>query len=382
MKVIANPPAGIYNGDLPLGYAYYHTLLDIHARFLNNLGEDVVCHKYSLNALGKRAENLGLNIPLEDHVRNMIEEGQLRDKLNLSFEGEILDCVPESMEKSQEVLVELDKKGYIIRSGDETYLNVGKISSEKDLEGVVEKINFFPGRAKSEFLRMIRKSSDAIKISKPRKYAASNPLGGENISPIFTVANMWEAYFDNEIDFMSCSEKEIARYLLLRFYSQTGISDKLPMKNVFIFNRINPEGGFGEWDMDKLLQDGSDPLRYTFAKSLSFSRQSVDVKKGLLDGGKKFVNLVDNLGTFFQNNGFSERNIAFCEDEKYISDMNGFRFNKVLSGLERDFRQLSREINKSRQGGKLYPFVDSFFRKYSDLVAKLSPFCPGICNDS
>jgi len=55
---------------------------------------------------------------------------------------------------------------------------------------------------------------------------------------------------------------------------------------------------------------------------------------------------------------------------------------KVLEGLERDFRQLSREINKHRQYGKLDPFVGSFFRKYSGLVFKLSPFCPRVCNDS
>jgi hypothetical protein len=76
--IIANPPCGIYKGDLPLGYAYYQTLLDIHTRFLKVFkGLDPICPKYSLNALGKRAENLGLNGTAEDldrYVQEWIEK--------------------------------------------------------------------------------------------------------------------------------------------------------------------------------------------------------------------------------------------------------------------------------------------------------------------
>ena len=99
--IIANPPCGIYKGDLPLGYAYYQTLLDIHSRFLKGSKElEVLCPKYSLNALGKRAENLNLNGTINDldrYVGEWIKKGNLRDKMNFSFSGNILDTSKESI---------------------------------------------------------------------------------------------------------------------------------------------------------------------------------------------------------------------------------------------------------------------------------------------
>ena len=32
LYTIGNPPAGIYSGDINVGYAFYHVLLDVHAR--------------------------------------------------------------------------------------------------------------------------------------------------------------------------------------------------------------------------------------------------------------------------------------------------------------------------------------------------------------
>ena len=116
---IANPPCGIYNGDLPLGYAYYHTLLDIHSRFLRESKSlEVVCSKYSLNALGKRAEGLGLNGTIEDldkYVIQWIKNSTLRDKINLSFSGNVLDTSKPSVEQTKETFRKLYEKGYSFR---------------------------------------------------------------------------------------------------------------------------------------------------------------------------------------------------------------------------------------------------------------------------
>jgi len=114
--IIANPPCGIYKGDLPLGYAYYQTLLDIHSRFLReSKGLEVLCPKYSLNALGKRAENLGLDGTIEGldrYVNEWIKLGSLRDKMNFSFSGNMLDTSKESIEKLKKL--SQSKKGYLL----------------------------------------------------------------------------------------------------------------------------------------------------------------------------------------------------------------------------------------------------------------------------
>jgi len=82
--IIGNTPCGIYRGDLPLGYAYFQTLLDVYARFLQIFKRrEIVFPKYSLNALGLRAEQLGLDgtiTALNRHVKIFIRQGRLRDK--------------------------------------------------------------------------------------------------------------------------------------------------------------------------------------------------------------------------------------------------------------------------------------------------------------
>lgn len=232
--IIANPPCGIYKGDLPLGYAYYQTLLDIHSRFVRVFnGLEVVCHKYSLNALGKRAENLGLNgtiTGLDNYVKKWVEGGALRDRMNFSFKGNMLDTSQESIKQAEKVFKMLFERGYILRKGETYYLDAKKIGKDFDLKSVVQKINFFSRRSEKEFLRVIKGLAEPIRITKKRVYSASNPFGGEEIAPIFVISNLWEAYFEQEIDLVAVSEKEMTRYLMLRFLSQIPISSRLPMK--------------------------------------------------------------------------------------------------------------------------------------------------------
>ena len=382
--IIANPPCGMYKGDLPLGYAYYHTLLDIHSRFLTKFKDlDVICHKYSLNAFGKRAEDLGLNGTLEglnNYVQDWIKDNRLRDKMNFSFEGELLDCDSKSIQQSQKVFSQLNEKGYIIRDGDTYYLDVNKIYSDVDLEAIAENIKFSSSRAKKEFVRLIQKNKEPVRITKDRIYGAQNPLGGENISPIFVVSNLWEGYFNKEIDLMAVSEKELTRYLVLRTYSQAPLSKNLPMKNVLIYNYINPEGGFDKWDLSEITKDGvgSDSLRYAFAKSFSSTKQKTDINKNMLSSGKKLVYLVGNLKKFFLKEGFKIKDLSFDNKGTYFSDMESFKYKKVLSDLESHFREISKEINYSKKEERFNLNKSYLLNEYVQLVNQLSPFCPFI----
>jgi hypothetical protein len=382
---IANPPCGIYKGDLPLGYAYYQTLLDIHSRFTRDFnGMEVVCHKYSLNALGKRAENLDLDgtiMGLDNYVRRWIKRGTLRDRMNFSFSGDLLDTSPESIRQAKTVFRELYKKGYLLRKGEAFYLDAKKIGKDFDLKGIVQKINFFSERSKKEFLRVIERLDDPIRITKKRAYSAPNPFGGEEVAPIFVISNLWEAYFDQEIDLVAVSEKELTRYLMLRFLSQVPISSRLPMRNIFVYNYIEPEGGFESWDMEELTKDGagSDSLRYAFAKSCSLSEQKTELKKGLLEGGRKLVYLTGNLKKLFLKEELRFKGFPSAEDEAYIKGMESFKYSLVLGNLEMKLRQVSRDVNISRDKGTFSSKRAGLFDKYLTLVKELSPFCPFIC---
>ena len=380
--IIANPPCGIYKGDLSLGYAYYQTLLDIHSRFLKIFKKlKVICPKYSLNALGKRAENIGLDGTIGDlneYVKKWIKRGILRDRMNFSFEGNLLDTAPESVRQAKTIFSNLHEKGYLLEKENVFYLDVKKIRNNFDLKSIIQEINFSSVRSKKEFLRIIEKLDEPVRITKKRMYAVANPLGGEEISPVFGISNLWEGYYNQEIDFMAASEKELTRYLMLRFLSQVPTANKLPMRNVFVYNHIMPEGGFGAWNMEELTRDGasSDSLRYSFAKSYSSSKQKTELKKNLLRGGRNLVYLAGNLKSFFLKEGFRFEDFPNITEGEYLKKMNSFKYSLVLEDLEMKLRKVSRDINVARDQGNLNLKKVEFFNIYITLVRKLSPFCP------
>lgn len=382
--IIANPPCGIYKGDLPIGYAYYQTLLDIHSRFLSiSKGLEVICPKYSLNALGKRAENLNLNGTIEDldrYVHCWIEKGNLRDKMNFSFSGNILDTSKESIEQTIEVFRKLYEQGYSFQEEDGFYLNVKKIKRNFNLEEISQDINFFSSRSRNEFTRIIKNLSKPVKITKKRKYSVSNPFGGENISPIFGISNLYEGYFSKEIDFMASSEGELTRYLMLRFLCQIPISKNLPMKNILIYNYINPEGNSKDWEMNNLTSNevSSDSLRYSFAKCFSLSEQKTGLKQDLLKGGRKLVYLTGNLKNLFLNEGLNIKEFQDVRDEIYIKRMENFKYSQVIEDLEIKLKEVSKDINNLRNRRDFDIQRKGLFSKYLILVNKLAPFLPFI----
>jgi len=380
--IVANPPCGIYKGDLPLGYAYYQTLLDIHSRFLReSKGLEVLCPKYSLNALGKRAEDLGLDGTLEnldEYVQSFIESGRLRDRMNFSFSGNILDTSEESIEQTTETFRRLYEKGYVLKKGSTFYLDTKKIGEDFDLEGISQDINFFSDRIRGEFTRLIQDSSNPIRITKERVYSVPNPFGDEGIAPIFGVSNLWEGYFDKEIDFMAASEKELTRYLMLRFLSQVPISQNLPMKNILVYNYIEPEGGFDIWEMEGLTETkaDSDALRYSFARSFSSSKQKTKLQRDFLNRGRKLVHLTENLQRVFSNEGLRFSGFSNIDDAHYIEEMNNFRYSQILEELERKLRDVSNGVSVSRSEGDFDSEKEKLFGTYLTLVKGLTPFCP------
>ncbi len=382
--IIANPPCGIYKGDLPLGYAYYQTLLDIHSRFLSeSRGLKVICPKYSLNALGKRAENLNLNGTIDDldkYVNEWIKKGNLRDKMNFSFSGNVLDTSKESIEQATEIFRKLYEGGYSFRKENTFYLDVKKIREKFDLEGISQEINFFSDRSRNEFSRIIRNLSEPIRITKERKYSVQNPFGGEGISPIFGVSNLFEGYFNKEIDLMASSEGELTRYLMLRFLCQIPISKNIPMKNILVYNYINPQGGFDNWEINKLTTNGvnSDSLRYSFAKCFSLSEQKTELKDDLLKGGKRLVYLTGNLKNLFLKEGFIFEGFQDTHDEVYIKRMENFKYPLVLGDLERKLKEVSKDVNNSRNNGNFDIQKKNLFSRYLTLVNQLTPFLPFI----
>lgn len=344
---------------------------------------EAVCHKYSLNALGKRAKNLDLNGEEVKHLHQYVQEWakkeKKRDLMNFSFSGNLFDTSEKSIKAAKTTFKKLYEKGYSYREGNQFYLDVKKISSDFDLESIIQEIKFFSDRSRIEFLRILNQAGEAVRISKKRKYAISNPLGGDPISPIFGVANLWRGYYDGIVDLFSAGEKGLTRYLMLRFLSQVSISDELPMKSILIYNYIDPEGGFDSWKVEDIIGNkvDSDSLRYGFAKSFSLTEQKTKLKKSLINGGRKFVYKIGNLKNFWLKKGFKHKKISLSNEDKYRRNMKNFKYSKVLEDLELALKKISQKINQFKKEDKK---TDVLFEKYLILVEKSKPFCPFICN--
>jgi hypothetical protein len=70
---LGNPPAGIYKGDLHIGYAFYHVILDVYARYLAGYENLIVKGpRFSLNVFGKRA----------DEISNKENPAEFREEIN------------------------------------------------------------------------------------------------------------------------------------------------------------------------------------------------------------------------------------------------------------------------------------------------------------
>lgn len=164
--------------------------------------------------------------------------------------------------------------------------------------------------------------------------------------------------------------------------SQIPISEDLPMRNVLVYSYIDPEGGFDSWDVEKLTLDksGSDALRYSFAKSFSLSRSRTELTNSLFEGGRRLVNLIDNLKRFFLERGLHIGALPDVAEDGYFDAMDTFRYSSALRDLEMGLKEVSKGIDDSRCKGDLDSKKNVLFDKYLALVRKLSPFCPSICD--
>lgn len=133
--------------------------------------------------------------------------------------------------------------------------------------------------------------------------------------------------------------------------------------------------------MEELTKDGvsSDSLRYSFAKSCSLSEQKTELKKGLLEGGRKLVYLTGNLRKLFFKENLRFKGFPSAKDEEYIKGMESFKYSLILRNLEMKLREVSRDVNISRDNGVFSSERAVLFDKYLTLVRELSPFCPFIC---
>lgn len=364
--------------------------MDVYHRFLLTFtSSPVVFPAYSLNFFGRKGDQLiddcygreEITDKSNKHAGDYLQANRLRDRLNLKSAEVLTDSSPESVLGAVNSFVALEKSGLLIRQKDKWFLDVPKIAGKHKLSEALNSISFYPERGKSELERLLQYQTRVpVEITRETRYSVNNPLGGQNLGPLFVLATLWDNNYGNADFTFATSESALTKYVLFRMLIRMGLAGNLGMGEVFIYNKVKPESGFEEWDISKLAADPyeADMLRYTLISSHSLNKQVVNLDKRLLQGGRNFVYLVGNLGKIF---GHMHETYPPAADNGYLTEMKSFKFNKTLSNLEKRARLLSRRINVLRDQGTLNESKQDLYAEYLSIVHMLSPILPGITNN-
>jgi len=367
--VIANPPMGIYkSSDINIGQASYILKLDASARARKLLGEEVIFPSYSFNVFGRRGDSLE-NPRL--NAKRYIKRKSLRERLSLCSSEILSDDEPEIIESIQESFRKLSEKGFVLSKGNKFYLDVPKIK-RKYSSTLLENIEML-SRTKKTLLRYWEENmTEPHEISKSTQFSIPNPFWGENIGPLFTLANLWDGKYPDSDIVMAGSEKNFTNYIFLRVLTQLALRGNPNIAEIYIYPRVRFVEGMHKWDLEKLteMEFDSDFLRATLL-SLPNQGGTTSVYFNELKRAKKLVYSIGNLGKVLT---VEEEEIP-SEDLKRVAH---FRTKRYVLDLGRELKKLSNEIRISKQGGIFEKKHEKFSKRYSHLIKKASLITPKI----
>jgi hypothetical protein len=379
-RVIANPPIGIYgNPNTKLINAFYLYLLDTYARFREKfLGEKVFFPGRSYNFFGRIGcgEGTSLNSFIEMRDINMakVKKDFTREKLNLYSTDLLVDDNDEIIEGITADFLSLYRTGYVFEDSGRYYLDVPKIRSNFNLESVANQIKFSPPRAEVEFRRVMdQNTGEPVRLTRTTRYAPRNPLGGENIGPLFVLANLWDHKYPNSNFSMACTNAVMTRYVLLRCLSRLCLDSSPGMDELFVYPKIMVQDD--GVPLDDFLKDGyhSDMLRISLLSSYSEWNQKVHFDPQQIKHGRNIVYLVANLRNQLSLSDYSQE----VPRGGYIEDMIRKRYKQVINNITREARDISHQINLLKyNGGWDESSRRLLSRRYSLLADIAEPFMP------
>ncbi len=392
MRVIANPPLGLYCNTTTKNYhASFLMLLDSIARYKELKGEEVIFPGRSFNLLGKRAISFtdpslsfeGNCRKIEDKLYFHVNQDKNRGNLNLSSLGFCLDTDLNIIQEVKQDVIRLQKKGFLINKDGRTYLDCPRIREEYDLHSIASAINIFPSKAKGEFFQMIdRNTSYPVQITRRSYFSPSNPLGGDNIGPLFVLANMWKHKYPDADFTFAASHNILLKYVFLGFLSNIALNQNPGFDELLVWPKVYFEGE--NWELEKRVNNlvEADILRSTFLSVIPSAGEKVTISEGMYKRARNFVYRISNLKRPL--NGFYESptKMDFEEFDRYKTHLDNFEFPKIFSVLEKEAKSISQEINRLKESerfgdseknvlGRRYSTILSISKLYMPYVSKL-----------
>lgn len=374
--VIANPPLGIYkNPDITIGQAFYIVQLDIHARARKQfLGQDVSFPTYAFNVFGRRGDSK------EDPVkfaRDYRERPSIRDKLDLCSKEYLSDDEAPLIGGVQQDLVRLNDCGLILTNGNgEAFLDVQKLKGRFTLSSLLDGVSMSDRTAHTLKRYWEENTNSPHQITKPTKFSASNPIGGQNIGPLFGLANLWDYKYPEAEVVMAGSERNLTNYIFLRMLTQMALRGEPGVSQIFVYPQLRFSEGMENWELEKLLLEefDSDFLRYGFCTTSMSSDGSSSLDKSKLKEGRKFVYGIGNLG----------RVLNYVPGEEFhdwfLKDVLRFQVSSSLPKLNNLAKDLSNKVRLAKLSGEFEQRKGKFDEEYSELVRTASVITPKICN--
>lgn len=384
-RIIANPPIGIYdNSKTNLGHSFFLVLLDSIVRYKEKfLEEKVIFPGRSYNFYGKKGDKKirwcldkkRTKRKLKEYHLKRIYADRGRGLLNLSNLDILIDDDIKVIKGIKKDILKLNKKGYLIINKEDLFLDCKKISKENNLKKFLAEIKFFPPYIKERFNFIVNKNiNNPIKLTRATKYSVQNPLGGNNIAPIFILANLWDYYYKKANFTMACSKGTLIKYVLLRFLSQVALNKKPGFDEVILWPKLIFKENM---EIEKLVKNPieGDILRYSLLSNFSKKRQVIIFKKSSLYQSRKFIYKLLNLNKFFNKDYHEKRKPQNLI--KYKKFMESLDYKNLLIYIEKNIRDISKKIFKLKKKNKLsHKIKKDLFKEYNSYLEMLSPFIP------
>ncbi len=367
--IIANPPLGIYkNKDITIGQAFYLVRLDASARARLLLGEEVIFPTYAFNVFGRRGD---LIVNPEENARDYIKKPSLRERLSLCSDIVLSDDEFSITEGIKETFRKLAERGYLIIKAESTYLDVARIKKENFIEDFLKEIRASE-RTKKTLLRCWEENMNVPHpITKPTNFSISNPFGGENIGPLFTLANLWDIKYPNAEIVMAGSEKNLTNYIFLRMATQLALRGNPGVSEIYIYPQVNFAEGIAQWDLDRLTMDLDDrtSLRQSLL-SISSNGGKGTIDFGKLKGSRKSTRKMKDLGNILTSKEVQ------CSRE-FLEEVAHFETEGLVMSLNKRVIELSRDLAKLRSSGDN---LNQLNERYSLIKAELGILNPELKN--
>lgn len=437
MKIV-NPPLFVAKRTLNIGQAMSSVCADAIYRYTLMTGKEADYSSMAYNAQGKPLDQ---RVDFKEDLDNYQKECILlanesiqniekyKSRINiLQSPKTYLDFSESSHQVTQEKFLELLNNGFLIRDKKNFYLNVKKIKSLRDIQGILDEIKFKPENFRKTLEQLLHDITSPLQITKPRLFATSIPVYfcsncsqiyptkgfmdtrknalecpscnkqnrnelTDTLDPLFNLSVQGYSLSPKEspADVQICGRNMATRYLYYSFLTHAAIDNRPAFKNLIVHNILNDDSGkrLSNQNQNMInIEDISkefhgDAIRYALFKSLSFKDETVNLSNNLFKDGQKAVYKIGNLRKFFKSHNIDFKDISFNQNlfEHFSELMGNMELRKAFDLGQTYLNQLSLDIKKEHDSHSLNNFLEKAER-YKTIIYMTESFMPEIAEKS